>query len=158
MSAYIKEVWDREDLLDFLGHCEWDNLRAAVEASRAQKITMYRKGDMFYFPEQVVSTDTLDSLASFDSDNDPLQDLIRRVEQMENSDAGGYGACIEFYKRIIARIELADDVAVDGWARMRAASEAANDGDEDSFELATRLRYETQYLDKRLKDLGEDKE
>ena len=49
--------------------------------------------------------DTIDTLASYDSDNDPLQDLIRRVEQMENSDAGGYGACIKFYKRIIARME-----------------------------------------------------
>jgi len=54
MTEYVKEVWDREDLLDFLECMEWDNLRMAVEASREQKITMYRKGDMFYFPEQVV--------------------------------------------------------------------------------------------------------
>ena len=54
MSDYIKEVWDREDLLEFLSHMEWDNLFLAVEASREQTITMYRKGDMFYFPEQVI--------------------------------------------------------------------------------------------------------
>ena len=103
-------------------------------------------------------TDTIDTLSSFNSDNDPLADLQRRVEQMENSDAGGYGAAITFYKRIIARIELTDDVAVEGWARMRAASEAANEDESNSFELATRLREETEYLDKRLKELGEDTE
>ena len=100
----------------------------------------------------------IDTLASYNSDNDPLADLQRRVEQMEASDAPGYGAAIKFYKRIIERIEAADDVAVEGWARMRAASEAANEGDEDSFELATRLRYETEYLNGRLKELGEDEE
>lgn len=91
-------------------------------------------------------------------DIDVLQDIKTRVKQMKNSDAGGYDAAIEFYSRIIERIEEADDVAVEGWARMRAASEAANDGEEDSFELATRLRYDTDYLDKRLKALGEDEE
>ena len=98
----------------------------------------------------------IDTLSSFNSDNDPLQDLQHRVEQMEASEAGGYGAAIKFYKRIIARIELADDIAVEGWARMRQAAEAANDDEETSFELAERLRREEEYLDKRLKELGED--
>jgi len=101
-------------------------------------------------------SDQIDNLASFNSDNDPLQDLIRRVEQMEASDAGGYGAAIEFYKRIIARIELADEVAIEGWSRLRAASKAANQDEEDSFALATRLREDTEYMDRRLKELGED--
>jgi hypothetical protein len=104
-------------------------------------------------------SDNIDNLASYNSDNDPLQDLIRRVEQMENSDAGGYGAAIEFYKRIIARIELSDDIAVEGWARMRQAADAASEDEEYSFdELAERLWRETEYLDKRLKELGEDEE
>ena len=54
LADYEKEVWEREDLLEFLELMEWENLRVAVEASREQEITMYRKGDMFYFPEQVV--------------------------------------------------------------------------------------------------------
>ena len=41
---------------------------------------------------------------------DVLDDLKRRVEQMEASEEGGYGACIEFYKRIIDRIERVDEL------------------------------------------------
>ena len=95
----------------------------------------------------------LDTLSSFDSDNDPLQDLIRRVEQMENSTAGGYDAAIKFYKRIIARIELADEIALEGWSRLRSAASAANDSDEH---LPTRLYQDAEYMNKRLKELGED--
>ena len=54
MSEYIKEVWEREELIRFLTAMEWFYLLAAVEASREQHITMYRKDDMYYFPEQVV--------------------------------------------------------------------------------------------------------
>ena len=43
--------------------------------------------------------------------NDVLEDLRTRVEQMEASDAGGYDACLAFYKRIIERIEAADNAA-----------------------------------------------
>lgn len=38
-------------------------------------------------------------------DGDVLEDLKKRVAQMEASDAGGYDAAIEFYTRIIERIE-----------------------------------------------------
>ena len=100
-------------------------------------------------------TDTIDTLASFNSDNDPLQDLIRRVEQMENSDAGGYDAAITFYKRIIARIELADDVALDAHARIRGTWKACTDG--YGFKhICERLREDMDAVDKRLKTLGED--
>lgn len=53
MSAYIKEIWEREELIRFFADMNWENLRAAVEASRDQEITVYRKNGMYYFPEQV---------------------------------------------------------------------------------------------------------
>jgi len=53
-SKYEKEIWDREDLLEFLKCMEWDDLHAAVKARREQKITMYSKNEMLYFPEQVI--------------------------------------------------------------------------------------------------------
>ena len=52
-------------------------------------------------------SDNITPLAQLDSD-DVLEDLKRRVAQMEASEAGGYGTCIEFYKRIIDCIEHVD--------------------------------------------------
>jgi len=56
-------------------------------------------------------TDSLTPLSKLDND-DVLQDLYLRVEQMEESSAQGYDTCKNFYKRIIDRIEKADDVAI----------------------------------------------
>ena len=52
---------------------------------------------------------SLTPLKQLDS-NDVLDDLKLRVAQMEASEEGGYGAAIEFYKRIIERIERVDEL------------------------------------------------
>jgi len=54
MSEYIKETWKREDLIEFLTAMEWDGLRTYVEAQTTQEVVLYRKGDMFYLPEQAI--------------------------------------------------------------------------------------------------------
>ena len=100
-------------------------------------------------------SDNIDSLASFNSDNDPLQDLKRRVEQMENATAGGYGAAIEFYKRIIARIELADDVVLDAHDRCKRTLEAVQEG-YGLKPIYERLCEDVEAIEKRVKTLGED--
>lgn len=53
MGAYAVETWEREELIRFFTDMGWDNLLAAVKASREQYITVYRKNDRYYFAEQI---------------------------------------------------------------------------------------------------------
>ena len=71
--------------------------------------------------------DGIEALASYNSDNDPLADLQRRVEQLENAQGSGYGPAITFYKRIIDRIEKADDIALEAKDRASRAYEATQE-------------------------------
>ena len=55
MSAadYIKEEWKRDELIEFLKLNNWHQLAEATQARSADTIVIYRKDDMYYFPEQV---------------------------------------------------------------------------------------------------------
>lgn len=54
MSEYVKEEWEREELIDFLNAMELYGLLAYVNAYDGDKITLYRKDGMYYLPEQVI--------------------------------------------------------------------------------------------------------
>ena len=93
----------------------------------------------------------IDTLASLDR-HDVLEELQRRVEQMEASEAGGYGAAIEFYKRIIARIEEADDIAIDALDRTRRHYKEVIDLDAPgTYSLAKRMFEDIDTIDMRLR-------
>lgn len=55
INGYIREEWQRDDLLEFLSTIGWRGLAAAIEATTndGDSVVIYRKGDMFYLPEQV---------------------------------------------------------------------------------------------------------
>lgn len=53
-DKYIKEVWERDELIEFLTSMEWFGLLTYVQAHTGQEVTLYRKGDMYYLPEQVI--------------------------------------------------------------------------------------------------------
>jgi len=67
------------------------------------------------------------SLTNLASDGDVLQELLTRIEQLDAQESGGYGPCLEFYKRIAKRIEDADELAIEARSRAGRTFKAIQD-------------------------------
>jgi hypothetical protein len=72
-------------------------------------------------------------------DQDILVELLERVGQLE---AQNDTHCLEFYKRIVKRIEDGDDLALEAKDRASRAYEASNDDD-----LSQRLWEDMEYFE-----------
>lgn len=93
------------------------------------------------------------NLTDLAGDGDVLQELLTRIEQLEAQEGGGYGPCLEFYKRIAKRIDDGDNLALEAKDRASRAYEATQNDEA----IASRLWEDMDYFETYLVQFEDDK-